>query len=107
MEQEKNLEEESIEEQEERADREYMEREELDKRLESIGSKTELKFLYEFAWKDLEKLQNIHIRYSKLLSNFGFSGGVGIYGIFDKSYGTYTGIIQSIITILSKMCNRD
>lgn len=103
MENEENLEqEESIEEQEEREEREYEEQEELKKRLESIGSEAELKFLYDLIWKDRKKIETIYIRYKNLLEKFGL-GGNTLGSIFKRNYETFDGIIGSLGTILSRI----
>ncbi len=93
---------ESIEEQEKREEREWIEREELEKRIESIGSiggKAELEFLSELIWKDIKVLENIYIRYRKLLGKIGISSNT-ISGIFDRNYETFSGIIMSLNSIL-------
>jgi len=95
----KEVKEESIEEQEEREEREYEEQEELKKRLESIGSEAELKFLYDLIWKDRKKIETIYIRYKNLLEKFGLGGNI-LGGIFEESFETFDGIIGSLNTIL-------
>jgi len=91
---------ESIEEQEEREEKELIEREELEKKLESIGSKAELEFLSEHIRKDREILTNIYIRYRKLLNKVGIGGDNTIGRIFERNYETFDGIIGSLSSIL-------
>jgi len=89
----------SIEEQEEREEREWIERQELEEKLESIGSKAELEFLKDLIRKDRKVLTKIYIRYEKLLSKVGLGGNI-IGGTFRENYETFDGIISSLDTIL-------
>lgn len=96
--------EESIEEQEERGERELIEREELEGKLESIGSKAELEFLSDLISKDRKIVENIYIRYDKLLGKVGLGGNI-LGGIFRRNYETFDGIIGSLSTILWQIIN--